>query len=1157
MLLLALLLFQSPQEIYYAWGWHGGYYLTNEFATREAFDRLFNLLDALPHLKAVFEIEPYTLERMLHGEKFGVERMGRDQPQLVGWQKGGVGRWEFAIGAEFARKGKLGVRLVFHEGEYAHICQPMDATKLRGKTLVFSGHIRSQKGMGAHLYIDAWDERGFIAGSSRMSERIPADGKWHFVSFEWVVPQNAVTIFPQAKIAFEPTVADFDDLSLKVKETGEELLANGDLERVELPTLKDAQRLAMLRKFVKEVRVEIVGGAYTQPIMFAIGDESVVRQFVLGCKAIEEAIGVPVKIYAAQEPDMVGQLPQILSKLGFRGVLYRTHWGAFGFTSSYDAEVVKWLGPDGTAIDCIPLPEPMRSGWGLHSPSLQVVQGCEKRGITKPLFTFFGDFIASWFSTPDDPRMSGIFAEGWANLCKRLDAVPLRGKQLELSAWVRTKFHGAHIYIDAHNEFGMATSSVQSNNAAPDGKWQRLKVTFRVPNDAIYIFPQCRIISDYCEADFDGVSLRVVDTGEELLSDGSFEGDRLPKGWSVASSEGVECEYSLATGDAPDGKRFVRLKARMPSVKVTFVTLSEYFDIAGKPTKVWRDAFAHFEHRFPYGLLAGRPQRADRLAEDEALKVERICAIASWGRKLGTQERQKLSEMLDDIWRLILIGQHHDAWVCAPVIFGIWAYGFKTYSDLTLAASEEARKFCEAVLRDVGVERDGAPKSPEFILLNVCGFWRSEVLPYELELPKGLVRNPTLARKVRGKVEPIPATCEVVERHADGSAKRVKGWLLAQVPPIGYIRFTVVERSGKAKALNLPEAKVTKVGESVALENQFVRLLVGKDGLLEAFFPDGRKLTSKPIKIVGRFESGDATAKVESVEGFRDGPIAVARAKCRIAGVPFEMQVFLSPTSPIVRISLDFDFGEKTVVGVGEPIPKGPNPKIPVWARDDLKLRLMLPLNMKAPKFWGHGAFELRRPTEMRLPILRCAIAHDGDWGVAIYPDRATVGLFDDKRGEMGIVLAYGGSFIYAPNEFALLTGKERFEIGLNFFKDSIEEAMVVQRAEGFAQPLALLPATSKTSLEADEFSLVKVEPESGVAVSAVYPSSNGIVVRLWRPYEGKAKVRLQISGAKSVWLADLFGKPQRQLAKGETTTIELNCSEIVTLLVRDLLVRD
>jgi hypothetical protein len=1148
MLLLALLLFQSPQEVYYAWGWHGGYYLTDEVATREAFDRLFDLLDELPHIKAVLEIEPYTLERMLHGEKFEVERIGRNQPQLVGWQKGGVGRWEFAVGAEFARKGN-GVRLVFYEGEYAHICQPMNATKLRGKTLIFSGYIRSHKGTGAHLYIDAWDERGFIAGSSQMSERVAPDGKWHFLSFEWVVPQDAVTIFPQAKIAFEQTVADFDDLSLKVKETGEELLTNGYFERYEVPTLKDMKRLERLRKFVKEGRVEIVGGAYTQPIMFTIGDESVVRQFVLGCKTVEEAVGMPVKIYAAQEPDMVGQLPQILSKLGFQGVLYRTHWGPFGFTPSYDAEVVKWLGPDGTAVDCIPLPEPMRSGWGLHSPSLRIVQECQKRGITRPLFTFFGDFIASWFTTPDDPRMSGIFAEGWANLCKRIDAVPLRGKRLELSAWVRTKFHGAHIYIDAHNEFGVATSGVQSSNALPNGKWQRLKVTFQVPNDAVYIFPQCRIISDYCEADFDGVSLRVVDTGEELLPDGSFEGETLPTGWSVASSEGVECEHSLVIGDAPDGKRFVRLKARMPSVKVTFVTLSEYFDIAGKPTKVWRDAFADFEHRFPYGLLAGRPQRADRLAEDEALKVERICAIATRGSKSAVRERQKPSEMLDDIWRLILIGQHHDAWVCAPVIFGIWAHGFKTYAELTSAASEEARKLCEAVLRRIGVGLNSEPKSSEFILLNVCGFRRSEVLPFEFELPKGLVRNPMLVRKVGNKVEPIPSTCEVVERHDDGSAKRVKGWLFAQVPPMGYIRLAVVERGKTAKAQKLPEVKVTKVGESVALENQFVRILVGKDGLLEVFFPDGRKLTSKPMEIVGRFEVGDAVAKVESVESFRDGPIAVARAKCRIADVPFEMRVSLSPISPIVRISLDFDFGSRTVVGIGEPIPKGPNPKIPVWARDDLKLRLILPLNMKAPKFLGHGAFELRRPTEMRLPILRCAIAHDGDWGVAIYPDRATVGLFDLAKSEMGIVLAYGGSFIYAPNEFAPLTGKERFEVGLNFFEGSVEEAMVVQHAEGFAQPLALLPATSQTSFEANEFSLVKVEPENSVAISAVYPSRDGVVVRLWRPYEGVAKVRVQISGAKSVWLADIFGKPQKQLARGGTATIEFKCGEIVTLL--------
>jgi len=1155
-MLLALMLVQNPQQVYYAWGWHGGYFLTDEISTRQAFDKLFELLDALPHLKAVLEIEPYTLERMLHGEKFEVERQGRSEPKIVGWQFGGVGEWSFASGKEFARSGKLGVRLEFRKGKYAHALQQVRAERIRGKTLVFSGYIRSHKGTGAHLYIDAHSPAGYIAGSSRMSERVPPDGKWHFVKTELVVPSNATKIFPQAKIAFEPSIADFDDLSLVVKETGEEILTNGDFERVEVLTLRDDARLERLREFVKQGRIEIVGGAYTQPIMFTIGDESVIRQFVLGCKAVEETLGVSVQIYAAQEPDMVGQLPQILSKLGFRGVLYRTYWGAFGFTPSKDEEVVLWTGTDGSEIECVPLPEPMRNGWVLHPPSLRVAQECTHRGVTRPLFTFLGDFIASWFPDLNDPRIHGTFFEGWVNLCKRLDATKLRGKQLELSAWVRTRNFGAHIYIDAHDEKGVAKGGVQSENAPADGKWHQLKVSFHVPEDAVSIFPQCRIISDYCEADFDGVSLRVVETGEELLPDGSFESEVLPQGWSVSKSDGAECEYSLVGGDAADGKRFVKMKAKLPSVKVAFTTLNEYFDIVGKPKEIWHDAFADFEHRFPYGLLAGRPQRADRLAEDEALKTERI--LAMWDTGQGTRgtriqrERKRLLAVLEDIWRLILIGQHHDAWVCAPVIFGIWAHGFKSYAEVTCAASKEARKLCKEVLKSLGAEKNDELATNEFALVNVCGFDRSEVVPFEFMLPKGLVRQPILAVKVGGKFEPIPAICEVTERHTDGSAKIVKGWLFARnVPSLGYIRLSIVERDKGSKIPPMPTAKVSKSGDSVIVENQFVRIVVGKNGLIEAFSPDGRKLLRSPVYIAGRFENGDEVAKVESLEAVQDGPIAVAKAKCRISDVPFEMQVSLSPVSPIVRVSLDFDFGDGAVVGVGESIPEGPNPKIPVWARDDLKLRLMLPLDMEAPKFWGHSAFELRQPTELRLPILRCALAHDGKSGVAIYTDRSTAGLFAPEKREMGIVLAYGGSFIYAPNRFAPLAGRERFDVGLYFFSGSLEEAMVIQRTEEFSQPMLLVPISSQSPFKSEKGSLLRVEPESGAVVSAVYPTESGLLVRLWRPYEGTKRVRLTIDGVNSLWQSDLHGKPKKQLVKGASTVLELKSGEIMTLLAR------
>lgn len=1161
MLALALLLVQQPNEVYYAWGWHGGYYLTDEIDTRRAFDKLFELLDNLPHLKAVLEIEPYTVERMLHGEKFETEKHGRSEPKLIGWQIGGAGKWSSAIGNEYARSGKVGVRLEFSEGEYVYTLQQVRAEKVRGKTLIFSGYIRSHKGSGAHLYIDAWGHSGYISGSSQISERVPPDGKWHFVKVELIVPPNATKIFPQAKIAFEPTIADFDDLSLVVKETGEELLMNGDFDQIEVLTLKDITRLRKLREFVKKGRIEIVGGAYTQPIMFTIGDESVIRQFVLGCRAIEEALKIPVKTYAAQEPDMVGQLPQILSKLGFRGVLYRTYWGAFGFTPSRDKELVLWVGPDGTEIECVPLPEPMRNGWVLHPPSLRVVQECNRRGVTRPLFTFFGDFIASWFSNLNDPQMHGIFPEGWVNLCKRLDATKLRGRKLELSAWVRTKHLGAHTYIDAHDEKGIAKGGVQSENAPADGKWHQLKVSFRVPDDAVSIFPQCRIISDFCEADFDGVSLKVVETGEELLTEGSFEGETLPQGWSISKSEGAECTYELKRGDAADGQWFVKVRAKLPAVKVRFTTLSEYFSEVGTfdgfdeellESIRWRDAYIGFEHRFPYGLLAGRPQRADRIAEDAALRTERICAMVEQNaeRKVRRAKKAKLLNLVEDIWRLILIGQHHDAWVCAPVVFGIWKHGYKSYADLTYASSEEALRLCEQVLKTVGIVDKSVPTS-ELVLVNVCGFEREEIVPFEIELPKGLVRQPVLALKVGNKFAPLPAICEVLSRHGDGSAKVVKGWMLAKVPSVGYRRVSIVNADSSLKVPPMPRAKAIKLDNAVALENPFVRIVVGRNGLIEAFTPDGEPLLRAPLEILGRFESGDQRAVVESVETSSDGPMAEAKARCRIGELQFGMKVRLSAVSPIVRLTLDFDFGEGRVVGVGEPIPKGPNPKIPVWARDDLKLRIMLPLNMKSPKFFGHNAFELRQPYEERLPILRCAIAHDGQRGVAIYTDRATMGLFDPQRKQMCIVLPYGGNFIYAPDNFAPLTGREGFDVGLYFFSGSMEKAMVVQRSEEFAQPIIALPMTKGLPFKDEKFSLVKIEPESAVAVSAVYPTNEGLIIRFWRPYEGRGKFKVSIEGAKSLWLADLHGKPKKQLVKSSTIGFQCRQGEIITLVAQ------
>jgi len=1121
---------------YVSWGWHGGYYLTDEEGTQAAFDTLFKYLSANPNLKAVLELEPYTIERMLLGEQFPLEKRGREERRIRNWGYGGSGEWDFLFGKEYAHRGSVGVRLTFEKGEYAQIIQAKPALNLQGKTLIFSGWIRAHKGEGAYLYIDAWDSNNFIPGSARFSQRVPPEGDWHYVELEFPVPQNAATIFPQAKIDSQPGYADFDDLSLKIKETGEELLLNGDLEDVFVPSLKDEARLKELKGLVKRGQIEIVGGAYTQPIMFTIGEEAVVRQFLLGCRAVEETLGIPVKVYAAQEPDMIGQLPQILEKFGFHAILYRTSWGAFGFVPSFDAEVVNWIGPDGTSFVAIPQPQPLRNGWGAPAgPSSDLVKECRQRGIEDPLFIAFGDFVASWVDSSAPAFLIGRFESGYANLCQRLPAENLRGKRLELSAWVRARKGSVHLYIDAHNAQGVAKGGTQTADCPLDDKWHLLKLNFRVPDDAVFIFPQGRIIS-FAEGDADFASLRLQDEeGKELLSLGPLPADSLPPEWDIGKSEGVKVNAEVVRGETKEGERFVRLTMKLPPTpyETKVVTIEEYLKEVGSPQVDWADAYKGFEHRFPFGLLGGRPQRADRMAEEAILKTERFLALA-YGEQ-NERFPKELAEKLDDAWRLLLIGQHHDAWVCAPVVGGIWSKGFKSFAELTYEASREVREICQSLINPF--RKDDWRR---FNLLNLGGEEWEGITTLQLSLPQGLVKNPLFESGGKG----LPANIEVLSRHPDGSVRELKAQILAQLPPMGYI--SVHLREGSSPRIE-KMARASGEGERAVLENDFLRVVIAKDGLLMAYSPSGEPLLRQPAYLIGHFASGDQIGGIEEVKAYNEGSLAIGEARGRIGDVPFALRLTLSPFSPLVNLNIGFSFGEKSVIGTAGEFP--PLPDVPDWARDDLKLRLVLPLNFEKPRFYSQGAFELREPYERFVPILRYGGAEGEGSAVAIYTDRATSGIFDGGEKTLSLVLAYGGNFIYAPAEFAPLSGEESYQIALYFYKGEKESARVAKYGEEIAQPIIALPVTG--NLKEDVFSLLRINPQDAVELSALYPVEDGFILRLWRPYEGERKISISFAAGKEIWLADMGGNPQKKIGDNGKASFSLKQNEVITLLIK------
>lgn len=157
-------------------------------------------------------------------------------------------------------------------------------------------------------------------------------------------------------------------------------------------------------------RLEIVSGSYAQPYCWAIGGESNIRQLLYGLALNQEHFpGVIIDTYAVQEPCWTSALPQILRSLGYvRASLKNpsTAWG--GYTVGRDADVVHWVGPDGTSIPAVPryACEELMECWRTESITLtsDFVQKCVANGITSPTGMAYQD--AGW------PAHPAVDAEG-------------------------------------------------------------------------------------------------------------------------------------------------------------------------------------------------------------------------------------------------------------------------------------------------------------------------------------------------------------------------------------------------------------------------------------------------------------------------------------------------------------------------------------------------------------------------------------------------------------------------------------------------------------------------------------------------------------------------------------------------------------------------
>ena len=151
-------------------------------------------------------------------------------------------------------------------------------------------------------------------------------------------------------------------------------------------------------------RMEICGGTYQQPFMWLFGGESMIRQLSFGLKVLGEQFPkVKVKTFAGQEPYFTSALPQVLLSFGFTRAVLKNNTGFAGYLGpGLDADVVKWVGPDGSTIPAVPhyACETLLEVWTTDSERATeaYARKCVARGITRPAGMAYQDL--GWLAHP-------------------------------------------------------------------------------------------------------------------------------------------------------------------------------------------------------------------------------------------------------------------------------------------------------------------------------------------------------------------------------------------------------------------------------------------------------------------------------------------------------------------------------------------------------------------------------------------------------------------------------------------------------------------------------------------------------------------------------------------------------------------------------------
>ncbi|HVA01412.1 MAG TPA: glycoside hydrolase family 38 C-terminal domain-containing protein [Terriglobia bacterium] len=136
-----------------------------------------------------------------------------------------------------------------------------------------------------------------------------------------------------------------------------------------------------LKKYLAAGKVELVGGAFGQPMATMFSGETNIRQIVVGREAICKSLGYEMKTFLEEEEFSHPQLPQMLagSEYEYASIAQLDTWGRAG-VPFLDLNVFRWQGKDGTMIGTTPKNPLFTKGLNQEFQSLPALKELESQG---------------------------------------------------------------------------------------------------------------------------------------------------------------------------------------------------------------------------------------------------------------------------------------------------------------------------------------------------------------------------------------------------------------------------------------------------------------------------------------------------------------------------------------------------------------------------------------------------------------------------------------------------------------------------------------------------------------------------------------------------------------------------------------------------------